>query len=132
MMPIRMPTIPMTTMSSIMVNPVSSSRRCIASPVRDASGPGTKVPGPRAHVTEVDRRLPGLGPAATGRGVGECVAEARLSRLVLRTGLGAEEGRDGDRDQNGNDQHHDHELDERETTLVVLTPSPQVRKHVLH
>src|SRR6478752_7546458 len=234
MMPIRMPTIPMTTMSSIMVNPVSSSRRCIASPVRDASGPGTKVPGPPAHVTEVDRRLPGLGPAATGGGVGgrrcrrrqcrrrrrvaagraevrehrartvgrvtdreavprgrlrhhddrgrrtdvhrnrlrgrggsrlerqaglrggeaghertagravgvlvgvdalgvgECVAEARLSRLVLRTGLGAEEGRDGDRDQNGNDQHHDHELDERETTLVVLTPSPQVRKHVLH
>ena len=65
-------------------------------------------------------------------GVGECVPEARLSRLVLRTGLGAEEGRDGDRDQNGNDQHHDHELDERETTLVVLTPSPQVRKHVLH
>ena len=83
-------------------------------------------------VTSVAGRPVGVLVGVDALGVGECVPEARLSRLVLRTGLGAEEGRDGDRDQNGNDQHHDHELDERESTLVVLTPSPQVRKHVLH
>ena len=49
------------------------------------------------------------------------VAEARLRRTVLRTRTRTEELRNGDRDQNGNDQHDHHQLDEGETLLAVPT-----------
>src|SRR5258708_27392708 len=49
------------------------------------------------------------------------VTEARLRRTVLSTRPGTKEGRNGNRDQDGNDEHDNHELDERKTFLVGPT-----------
>ena len=50
------------------------------------------------------------------------VTKIGLRRRVLRTLTGTEELRDGDRNQNGNDQHDHHQLNEGETFLGVTTP----------
>ncbi len=62
---------------------------------------------------------------------GQRVPEARLSRSVVRLGACTQEGRDGDGDQNGNNQHHNHELDEGEP-LFVLPTIPDGLEHRLH
>ena len=72
-----------------------------------------------------------LAVGVDGLGGGEAVAEARLSRLVLCTLTGTEEGRDGDGNQDRNDEHDHHQLDERESTLIVpVPPGPQLGNNV--
>ena len=61
---------------------------------------------------------------------GEAVAEVGLRRTVLRPLTGTKEGRNGDRDQDGNDQDDNHELDERETFLVVPAGLEGVDQHL--
>src|SRR2546430_16276504 len=46
-------------------------------------------------------------------------AEARLSRLVLRSRAGAEEGGQSNGDQDADDENDHHELDQREARLLV-------------
>ena len=55
------------------------------------------------------------------------VAQARLRSSVLRPLLGTHERRDQDGDQNGNDQDHHHELDEREPCFGLVLASHGVR-----
>src|SRR5258708_3515353 len=50
----------------------------------------------------------------------ESVAQGGLGSPVLGTLASAEEGRDGNGDQDGDDQNDDHELDEGETLLPIL------------
>ena len=53
----------------------------------------------------------------------ECVTHIGLHRAVLRSCAGPEEGGQGDRDQQADDQHHDHHLDQREAVLGPESPS---------
>src|ERR1700675_1156488 len=58
-------------------------------------------------------------------GGGQGVAEARLSRLVLRARTSTEEGRDGDGKRDRDDELDHHQLDECEPTLIPVPPGPQ-------
>src|SRR5204862_1936667 len=52
----------------------------------------------------------------------QTITKVRLRRRVLSTATRTQELRNGDRDQNGNDQHDHHQLDEGEAFLAVPTP----------
>ena len=58
------------------------------------------------------------------------VAEVGLGGTVGRTLTGTKEGRDGDRDENGNDEHDHHELDERKPVLVGAEALANGLEHV--
>ncbi len=110
-------------------------------PRRRPSGPSTPRPGTerlgsvswsavfrrsRHHVAVV------LTVGVDGLGGGEAVAEARLSRLVLRPLTSTQEGRNGDGNQDRNDEHDHHQLDEGESTLISVPPGPQLGNNVEH
>src|SRR5262249_19094146 len=63
---------------------------------------------------------------------GQTVTEVRLRRPVLGPLTSTEEGRNRNGDQDGNDQNHNHQLNEGEAFLVVpTTPSKTLeRKHL--
>ena len=52
---------------------------------------------------------------------GQTVTKVGLSRTVLGTLTCTQERRNGDRDQDGNDQHDHHQLNEGEALLLVPT-----------
>ena len=80
-----------------------------------------------------DRRHGGLvvvlAVRVDGLGRRERVAERRLRRPVIGPLTGTEERRDRDRQQDGDDEHDDHELDEGEALVLTVEALAKRGKH---